>query len=378
MPRPAKPWYRASADAWYVTHGGRQVMLARGKAARAEAVRAFHELKAKEPERGRPSPAEVPTCGRVFGLFLDHVQALLARGDVQPVTASGYLVALTSADAHFGRVEAARVRPHHVEAWLDAHPPGGVDASGRKLGWGPTTRFNKVTAVKRAFRWARRMGHLEADPLEGMERPRPKRRDVAPTPGAVKALIVARPDDAWRDLMTVMDETGARPGEVCRVTAAMVDLGARVWRVPNKTARKTGRGVRVIYLSDAALEVSRRLVAARPTGPLFLNARGRPWTRNAMACRFRRLRAKLGMGREATAYGVRHTWITDALEAEVPIATVAELAGHAGTKMVESVYSKLKDRSAYLGEAARKVRPSPTSAGSGGTSPSGPESGGDG
>jgi integrase len=69
------------------------------------------------------------------------------------------------------------------------------------------------------------------------------------------------------------------------------------------------------------------------------------------------MRGRLKMGREATAKSFRHGFITDALEAGVPIATVAELAGHRGTKMIERTYSKLRERKGHLRDAARKVRP---------------------
>jgi integrase len=57
-----------------------------------------------------------------------------------------------------------------------------------------------------------------------------------------------------------------------------------------------------------------------------------------------------------TAYATRHLYATDALEREVPIATVSELLGHSDTRMVSKVYSKLHQREDHLRAAVEKVR----------------------
>ena len=85
-----------------------------------------------------------------------------------------------------------------------------------------------------------------------------------------------------------------------RIEASHLDLANSRIVMPGKTTRKT-RKPRIIYLTPAAAELLSALATLHPTGPLFLNLRGMPWTRNALALRFRRLRDKLGMGVEATA-----------------------------------------------------------------------------
>src|SRR5262249_24529435 len=65
----------------------------------------------------------------------------------------------------------------------------------------------------------------------------------------------------------------------------------------HKTAGKTGE-VRVVYLSPALQELTRKLAALYPEGPLFRSTRRfqgvrRPWTPNGVRCRFKRLREKV-------------------------------------------------------------------------------------
>jgi integrase len=152
-----------------------------------------------------------------------------------------------------------------------------------------------------------------------------------------------------------MEQTGCRPGEVASVTAGQVDLGAGTWTFKrHKTVKKTDKP-RVVYLTPAAVELTRRLAAAHPTGPLFRNSRGEPWNRNSVRCRFRRLRVKLGLGGGVVAYTYRHSYATAGLEAGVPIATMAELLGHTSTDMINEHYGHLDQKTAHLREAARRA-----------------------
>lgn len=297
-----------------------------------------------------PAAAAAEPLGtdEVIGLFLEFCEAAVAREELEPVTLEGYRRYLTPANAAMGRIPADRLRPKDVMAWLDA----------RKT-WGPTSRFNAVTAIKRAFRWAKRAGHLESNPIADLEKPTPRRREAVPEPEQVEALREARPDEAFRDLIAALVETGCRPGEVIRLTAAQVDLARGVWVVPNKTRRKTGEPTRDVVLIPSMVERSRRLAERWPEGPIFRNSSGTPWTRHTIAHRFGRLRERLGLGKAAAAYALRHAYVTDALERGVPIATVAELVGHKDTTMILRTYSKLSKRTEHLRDAARQVRPDP-------------------
>ena len=56
---------------------------------------------------------------------------------------------------------------------------------------------------------------------------------------------------------------------------------------------KGKRKPRIVYLSDAALEVTARLAKAYPTGKLFRNRDGQPWDKDTVSRRFARKKKKL-------------------------------------------------------------------------------------
>lgn len=337
MARNAEPWRRGKRG-WYAWIEGKQVKLAGPDATRRQADLALSKYLEAQAE-SRPETAEAATLAWVVAKFLDT-----AKRDLAPLTYQWYARHLMAWSAHVGPIRAADVRPYHVTAWFEAHA------------WGPTTRSGAVATIKRAFRWATREGYLADNALAAIQKPRARRREAIPTSDQFRAILDGTRDEPFRAVLVALWETGCRPGEVIDVTAAGVDLEAGTWTVTNKTRHKRD-ATRVVQLTPRMVELSRDLCRAHPAGPIFRNTQGRPWTRSALVVRFRRIRARHGFGPEATAGALRHVFITDGLERGVPIATLAELVGHADTNMIARVYSKLASRSGHLRDAVAKVRP---------------------
>jgi len=118
--------------------------------------------------------------------------------------------------------------------------------------------------------------------------------------------------------------------------------------------QETGKP-RVIYLTPAMVTLCTRLAKEACRGTALCNTRGKPWSRNAVRIRFRRLREKFPQLKGVVCYCWRHTWTTDALERGVPIATVAELLGHSNTQIISAHYSHLSEKPPTCGP--RLLRP---------------------
>jgi integrase len=333
--RPAKPWYRKQTDSWYVEIGGKQIPLARGKVNRQAAMDAFYELMAakKTPAESELTVAEL--CDRFLRWSkLRHTEETFTWHQT-------FLQRFC--DLH-GKTKATEVVPYHVTLWLDANPK-----------W-KGARRHAAYAVKRAFSWAFKEGLLSKHVLAGVTIERSGKRNRILSREEREKILAAIPDQAFKDFVTALQATGCRPSEVARVTAADVNLDLGVWTLTqHKTAKKTGRP-RVVYLTPVIVELTRRLVATYPDGPLFRTHRGKkPWNRNAVRLRFRRLRDKLPELGEVISYSYRHTFCTDALVNGVGVAQVAELLGHTSTEMVMRHYSKLSQKVEHLRDAARKA-----------------------
>jgi integrase/recombinase XerD len=151
--RQPKPWFRASKQAWYVEHHGRQVRLGEHPVA-APAPRktqgvwntpksildAFYKLMASDPA-DLPKPDRI-TVAVVCDAFLSYSEHHNDRA-----TYDNYKHFLQSLCDLYGSLLARDLKPIHITRWLDAHPSwdGG--------------RRNAVIVAKRAFNWADRQGY---------------------------------------------------------------------------------------------------------------------------------------------------------------------------------------------------------------------------
>ena len=89
-------------------------------------------------------------------------------------------------------------------------------------------------------------------------------------------------------------ETGARAAECLAIEKRHVDLPAHRIVFPVEE-EKMQRMPRIIYLTDAAEEIVRRLVLRHPSGPIFRNTNGAAWTTEAVNCAFVALQIRIGL-----------------------------------------------------------------------------------
>lgn len=354
MARRAKPWFRSAENVWYVTHNGRKVRLGvHGKANEAAAWRAWELLRADGPSQPvasqvppAPEPPPPPTAppkpavtvAEVIRCFLDD-----AAGRVTADTLDLYRLYLGGFAAKHGTLPAASLTCPLAEAYS------------RRPTWNDSTRSVFLATLARAFYHAERARIIDRTPLIGLRKPPIASRaaDAMVTTEEHAKLSTASPP-YFRRFLEMLYLTGCRPAEAAQLTADDIDwdAGTAVIR-KHKTMRKGKR--RVLYLAPDAVTLLRELAAKYPTGPLFRNRIGKPWTRSAIGMAIRKAGRTAGLTGKI-AYGYRHAFATDALASGVPDAQVAELLGHTSTAMLHRHYSHLSTKTKVLADALRRVR----------------------
>lgn len=333
-----KPWFREANKTWYVCIRGKQEKLGTDK---QEAFDAYHKMMANK------TALVVDRTLTVEGLklmFLDW-----SKANHEPSTTcwyKNYLDSFCELDG-IGKLKAFQVIPYHLEKWKTEH--------------GYTTERGPVQIIKRLFSWADELGILEKDPLRKVKLPPVRSRIVLLSEEERAEVLSAVKDECFRNYVVALQETGARPGEVAKVTAEDVDLELGIWVLKkHKTSKKTKRD-RVIYLSPRMLELTKEMMEKHPVGPLFPSMRRkwengelvpRAYTKNAIRCRFRALREKLPHIKNLIAYSYRHSFATEALM-KIGVAQVAELMGHSDVEMVSRHYGHLSAKLEHMREAAR-------------------------
>ncbi len=391
MARHAHPWYRKSRKAWFVVTDGKQVNLGPEK---AEAFRLFHELQAK-PKTARPVVSADDFIETIAVLFVDWCSKHRAIE-----TAKWYRERIQSFLDHVGDLRVCDLKPFHLDQWCDSHAR-----------WSDGTKRGALIAVQRCLSWAVKKGHIPHSPIAHIDKPQGGKRDYLITADEYALALKNAPSSAFRDLMTISWESGCRPQESLIVEAKHVDLKNSRWifEVKNSKGKKRQR---VVYLSDTALHLTTRQMAAYPQGPLFRTDDGKPWTPHSVNCQFTRLQDRLG--RQAVAqkefvldetqirqiartlkptrmekgvshrksdrelaneakqkylsrlarqhapklclYLFRHAWMTRLLMAGVDPITVSILAGHVDTSMLARNYQHLAHDAGHLLVKARMAK----------------------
>ena len=356
MGRPPKPWQRKQTGAWYCTLKGKRVFLGHDK---KSADKKFHELMVK--------PADVAgqrmTLYKLSQLYLDWVEANRAPGtyDLNKHHLKSFI-------GHVGKsLKAAELRGYHVTNWyeqltvaptkkeIEQAKSEGRTAKPRRIS--TTTQSDAAGAVKRMLNWAVERGLIELNPVAGLRRPKRKRRDVCYNEVEWQTILKYA-TGSFLDFLEFLSLAGCRPQEARMLEGRHVQGDQAVFEIEDSKGQFERR---VIFLPREAKELLSRLAIEFPEGPLFRNSQNKPWTKNAIVCRMRRLRTKvakeLGYEVRTIAYGARHSYATRALENGIDSIEVAELMGHRDRTMVARTYSHLlKNPERLLKRAEQAIR----------------------
>jgi len=349
--RQPKPYHKhigkgknAKGRGWYANIGpnGRPVRLATEEEGETVAWNKYHSLMA-----GR-QPIKVD-C-RVVDLFARFLEYHKLRS--ADATVDFYANALHSFGEFVGNLRVCDLTPQHIDEWIErCHWT--VKRTGK-----PTSnnyRRNLIRAVKAAFRWGQRKQKIP-NPVADYELPPARPRDTYLTPAQSENLFaeVARSRDrgALLDMVTILRETGCRPGEARRVEARHLDREGRRW-VFEREESKGKRSKRIVKLTDTAFELCCRLALKHPEGPLFRMRNGKPWNRHTLGYRLYRLSKKLGF--KVTPYTIRHAWATDAIARGASLQAIALFLGHSSLRMLTEVYQHVDRRDDFLEAEFRKA-----------------------
>lgn len=335
MGRKSKPSYWNRERAWFCRINGVLHRLSEAGTeaeTKAEAEKKFHRLMVDSGKGPAIKAIKVPVAA---DKFLEHSHREHAAG-----TYEQYRIKLTDFARKFRGKAVGDLRPSDVSIWIAGHED-----------WSDATKRGAITAVKVMCGWLVKERILESNPVASVPRPRMPKRDAYITPEE-RTAILGMVTEPFKSFLVVLAKTGARPGEIAKIEAKNINWAEGVATLKGKTTRATGK-MREIRLAGESLEICRRMAEQNPDGPIFRNAKGRPWTRNAIRLRMAKLPFK------AIAYGYRHSWVTDSLVKGVAPALVAELAGHSDLGMISDHYAHLATKRAALKEAAERAASEP-------------------
>ncbi len=391
MPRrqPA-PYFKKSHKAWYVQIGARQHRLSEDYD--QALIRCGELLKAHKKAERFVVPGETSTqsLGTLAAEFYR-----VAFKDRSPRTRDWYEEKLAPLIGHLGdEFPAEQLKPLHVEQWVAAHPD-----------WTRGTARTVWQAIQRLLRWGEKSGRIAHSTVCDYGKPKAGKRTIVIPPEEYARILENIRLDAFRDLVTVAWESGARPQELLKFEARHFDAAEKRLVLPPEEA-KVDKWPRIVYLTDDALAIVERLVKERPRGRLFVNESGKPWTPMSVNCQFIAVQHRMGFavmrarnlapteeqitakiatlsptrkGRPKTAgelreealikcrramaqelapkyclYHVRHSWLDQMLKRGNDPLTCAILLGHRDPSQLSKTYQHLSQSPDYLRAALNK------------------------
>lgn len=214
--------------------------------------------------------------------------------------------------------------------------------------WSVARKRDAGQVIKRMSRWCQAKGYLTLDPFALVQFEQPDPRDVLITHEEHQLLIAEamrlKRGRAFATFLMAL-RCGARPIQIRDVKVENVAADYSHWVFKqHKTKKKTKKNL-IVQLTPCLQTLTKILCESRKEGHLFLTTLGEPWTKDAVALRFRRMRDRLKLNPAMTIYSYRHTFATDALLSGVDIAMVAVLLGHSDISMVARNYGHLAKHS---------------------------------
>ena len=231
-----------------------------------------------------------------------------------------YLVTSLGAGADPTTVDAKRVRAY--SAWLSGQA------------YAPSTVARRLACLRSFYRYLRRGGIVESDPVGGLRNPKqPKRLPKLMTVDGVIRLLDSIPvaDAAGirdRAILETLYGGGLRVGELVGIDLADLDPETGLVRVRGKRKRE-----RLCPVGPIALEWIGRYRAVRTAKvvgevALFLNQRGTRLTSRSVGRLLEAHLLRVGLDLTASPHTLRHSFATHLLDRGADLRSVQDLLGH--------------------------------------------------
>lgn len=213
----------------------------------------------------------------------------------------------------------------------------GLLAARLRAGASVSSLRRQLSALRRFCAWLRRNGELEGDPLAGLLAPKkPLRLPAMLTESEVEALLAAPDPETGigvrdRTMLEVLYAAGLRVSELVDLDLAAVNLRQGLVRVRGKGGKD-----RLAPLGEQAQDWllrwrdgPRRDWQRDPgQNALFLSARGRRLTRQAVWYRIRAHARNAGIRKPVSPHKLRHSFATHMLDHGADLRVVQLLLGH--------------------------------------------------
>lgn len=344
MPRTPKPFFWRGG--WYTDFGGRRTLLATGKHNKGAADDALLALRHQNALQDGKSYPDL-TVLQLVDLFLDAVKVEKSVHTYADYQRWLHEFAKQHGNRRVRDITRLMTQQFKNEWSIKEYKPGKP--------YKPKTINHALIGLKRCWNWGIDTG-LVAPPSPFAKLPLlyAEGRQRLAAPSEFQSLLRHAGGVDFLHVLLAMRYTPARPGDIRVLTYSMVDWAKHVWVIPrHKTSRTMKKPKpRIIPMPPVIEKLLRhRLQRFGRTERVFTNRRGRPWKKDALVLRMRRVRKRAGIkpdenGESITLYSNRHTLLTQAARNGVTGPQLQLLGGWTSLAMAEK-YVHLAEHDTY-------------------------------
>jgi site-specific recombinase XerD len=217
---------------------------------------------------------------------------------------------------------------------------------------------NRVLTMLKAFlnhAWNDEKNAIPSDqawrkvkPFKDAARP----REVRFSPPQAQKLIKNIEDPKFARLVEGGYATGGRYEELISARVAHFDRGGKVLNVSGKT------GSRPIILQASAVKMLARVTAGRPGDAfIFVKEDGSRWKPSDQVRPMKKAIRKADLDPRGCFYALRHAYISESIEKNVPLTVIAENCG-TSVRIIEETYAKVlfEKKRKFVEQGAPKLR----------------------
>lgn len=214
------------------------------------------------------------------------------------------------------------------------------------------TISNHKIVCNKIFEHAILTGKIETNPCTSVKLPKnlqKKKRESATTTDEEKILKSA---SIWLFPFIAL-LTGMRKGEILALQWKDIDFKDNTISVtksiyyeankPKIKAPKTEAGERIVPMLEVLKETLLKSKPADTNRFIISNEEGEPISKKAFRWKYAKFQKETGI--KCTAHQIRHSFATNAFEANVPIKSVQEILGHKQISTTMDIYTDFRKRS---------------------------------
>lgn len=190
----------------------------------------------------------------------------------------------------------------------------------------PSTLHRIISSLNSFYRYLLMQGAVTANPLDRVDRPRVKERNLRYLKhDQVLDLIRSVPDPRDRLIMRTIYATGVRVSELCGIQVEDIDFDDQIIRIQGK-----GGKFRTVFLDDETVDAIRDYLDGRTGGPLFPGHHGHPISPRTVQHIFSE-HAPPGI----TPHTIRHSYASELYRRSKNLRVVQENLGHSSIRTTE-------------------------------------------